>query len=52
MTEKSKRPRESGLDPYRLARRFAKKLLVATGATSSGCGNRPSTATVGSRSRT
>ena len=28
MTEKSKRPRESGLDPYRLARRFAEKLQV------------------------
>ena len=28
MTEKSKRPPESGLDPYRLARRFAEKLQV------------------------
>ena len=28
MTDESKRPRESGLDPYRLARRFAGKLQV------------------------
>jgi putative DNA primase/helicase len=28
MTDQSKRPRESGLDPYRLARRFAGKLQV------------------------
>ena len=28
MTDQSKRPRESGLDPYRLARRFAEKLQV------------------------
>ena len=28
MKDQSKRPRESGLDPYRLARHFAEKLQV------------------------